>query len=89
VTGYDFLRRAARLGVRVRVVDGKVRLEGSRPARDELREDARALKGELLELFRLTQYDRPADAPGEEWERDCRGVLVNLARLRGGEHGPN
>ena len=84
MTPYDVLRMAERLGVVLRrSPDGEsIRMIGETAARDNLRPFVAAFKVQLLELFRLTRYDRPADAPGEQWERDHRGVLVNLAGLR-------
>ena len=84
MTPYDVLRMAERLGVVLRrSPDGEsIRMIGASAARDNLRPFVVAFKVQLLELFRLTRYDRPADAPGEQWERDHRGVLVNLAGLR-------
>jgi hypothetical protein len=81
LTPYDVLRMAERLGVVLRTSQKgtAIHMDGPQAARDELRPLVVAFKVQLLELFRLTRYDRPADAPGERWERDWRGILVNLA----------
>lgn len=89
MSAHAFLRRAAALGVCIRVVGGQLRLGGPAAAIGELLPHLPAVKAELLGLFARTRYDRPVTEPEERWERDWRGVLCNLAGKRGSVHVPN